>query len=89
MQCDIVFSQGSVSTLFRCGEHMFRLCVNIFCLLTFGEVVGKSMMSCFLTHSACGMSTTIPGLRLKVKVKSQKAVGVTSSKGILVHLSFF
>jgi len=28
MKCDVSFSQGSVSTLFRWGEHVFRVCVK-------------------------------------------------------------
>jgi len=35
MKCDVsLFSQGSVSTLIRCGEHVFRVCVQMFFLLT-------------------------------------------------------
>ena len=33
IKCDASFSQGSVSTLFRWGEHVFHVCVNIFFLL--------------------------------------------------------
>jgi len=29
MKCDVSFSQGSVSTLFRWGEHVFHVCVNV------------------------------------------------------------
>jgi len=34
MKCDVSFSQGSVSTLFRRGEHDFHVCVQMFFLLT-------------------------------------------------------
>ena len=34
MKCDVSFSQGGVSTLFRWGEHIFHVCVKIFFLLT-------------------------------------------------------
>jgi len=33
MKCNVSFSQGSVSTLFRC-EHVFHICVKMFFLLT-------------------------------------------------------
>jgi len=34
MKCDVSFSQGSVSTLFRWAEHVLRICVKVFFLLT-------------------------------------------------------
>jgi len=34
MKCDVSFSQGSVSTLFRWGEHVFHVCAKMFFLLT-------------------------------------------------------
>jgi len=34
MKCDVSFSQGSVSTLFRLGEHVIRVCVKMSFLLT-------------------------------------------------------
>jgi len=34
MKCDFSFSQGSESTLFRRGEHVFHVCVKMFFLLT-------------------------------------------------------
>jgi len=34
MKCDVSFSQGSASTLFRWGEHVFHVCVKMFFLLT-------------------------------------------------------
>jgi len=34
MKCDVSFSQGSVITLFRWGEHIFYVCVKMFFLLT-------------------------------------------------------
>jgi len=34
IKCDVSFSQGGVSTLFRWGEHIFHVCVKIFFLLT-------------------------------------------------------
>jgi len=34
MKCDVSFSQGSVSTLFRWGDHVFHVCVKLFFLLT-------------------------------------------------------
>ena len=34
MKCDVSFSQGSVSTLFRLGEHVIHVCVKMFFLLT-------------------------------------------------------
>ena len=34
MKCDVSFSQGSVSTLFRRGEHVFHVYVKMFFLLT-------------------------------------------------------
>jgi len=34
MKCDVSFSQGSVSTLFRWDEHIFHVCVKMFFLLT-------------------------------------------------------
>ena len=33
-KCDVSFSQSSVSTLFRWGEHVFHVCVKMFFLLT-------------------------------------------------------
>jgi len=33
MKCDVLFSQGSVSTLFRWGGHVFHVCVKILFLL--------------------------------------------------------
>jgi len=33
MKCDVSFSQGSVSTLFRWGEHVFHVCVKCFSCL--------------------------------------------------------
>ena len=30
MKCDVSFSQGSVRTLFRRGEHVIRVCVKMF-----------------------------------------------------------
>jgi len=34
MKCDVSFSQGSVNTLYRWGEHVLHVCVNMFFLLT-------------------------------------------------------
>ena len=34
MKCRVSFSQGSVSTLFMWGEHVFHVCVKLFILLT-------------------------------------------------------
>jgi len=34
MKCDVSFSQGSISTLFRWGEHVIHVCVKMFFLLT-------------------------------------------------------
>jgi len=34
MKCDVSFSQGSVSTLLRWGEHVFHVCVKMFFLLS-------------------------------------------------------
>ena len=34
MKCDVSLSQGKVSTLFRCDEHIFHVCVKAFFLLT-------------------------------------------------------
>jgi len=58
---DIHISQGSVATYFRCGgifKHDFvanlplsLLAKKIENRLIFGEVMGKSLVSCFLTHS--------------------------------------
>jgi len=33
MKCDVSFSQGSVSTLFEWGEHVFHVCAKLFFLL--------------------------------------------------------
>jgi len=58
---DIHISQGSVATYLRCGgifkyEFVANLQVslpvkNFENWLTFGEVMGKSLVSCFLRHS--------------------------------------
>jgi len=42
MKCDVSFSQGGVSTLFRSGEHIIRVCVKIFFLLTAAQKLSKS-----------------------------------------------
>ena len=42
MKCDVSFSQGSVSTLFRWGEHVFHVCVKMFFLLTAVQKLSKS-----------------------------------------------
>jgi len=42
MKCDVSFSEGSVSTLFRWGEHVFHVCVKIFFLLTAVQKLWKS-----------------------------------------------
>jgi len=42
MKCDVSFSQGSVSTLFRRGEHVFHLCVQMFFLFTAVQKLLKS-----------------------------------------------
>jgi len=34
MKCDVSFSQGRISSLFRWGEHVIRVCVTMFFLLT-------------------------------------------------------
>jgi len=34
MKCNVLFSQGSVTTLFRCGEHVFHVCAKRFFVLT-------------------------------------------------------
>jgi len=34
MKCDVSFSEGSVSMLFKWGEHIIRVCVKMFFLLT-------------------------------------------------------
>jgi len=34
MKCDVSFSQGSVSMLFKWGEHVFHICVKMFFKLT-------------------------------------------------------
>jgi len=34
MKCDVSLLQGSISTLFTWGEHVFHICINMFFLLT-------------------------------------------------------
>jgi len=56
---DIHISQGSVATYLRCGgifkyQFVANLPVSLPVKenrLTFGEVMGKSLVSCFLRHS--------------------------------------
>jgi len=63
-------SQGSVATYFRCsGAFKYDFVanlplslpskVNFENRLTFGEVVGKSLMCCFLTHGVYALTTRI------------------------------
>jgi len=42
MKCDVSFSQGSMSTLFRWGEHVFHVRVKMFFLLTAVQKLQKS-----------------------------------------------
>jgi len=42
MKCDVSLSQGSVSTLFRWGGHVFHVCVKMFFLLTPVQKIYKS-----------------------------------------------
>jgi len=42
MKCDVSFSQGSVSTLFRWGEHVFHVCVKMIFLFTAVHKLSKS-----------------------------------------------
>jgi len=42
MKCGVSFSQGSVSTLFRRGGHVFHVCVKMFFLLTAVQKLQKS-----------------------------------------------
>jgi len=41
MKCDVSFSQGSVSTLFRRGEHVIRVCVTMVFSLTAVQKIWK------------------------------------------------
>jgi len=62
MKCDVLFSRGSMSTLFRCGEHVFHVCVKCsFCLqqcknyknqMSFSRVMITNVLPCFfMNHS--------------------------------------
>jgi len=42
MKYDVSLSQGSVSTLFRWGEHVFHVCVKMFFLLTALQILLKN-----------------------------------------------
>ena len=43
MKCDVSFSLGSVSTLFRWGEHFCHMCVKCFLLFTTVQKLYKSI----------------------------------------------
>jgi len=45
MKCDVSLSQGKVSTLFRCDEHIFHVCVKAFFLLTAVQKLFKKLSS--------------------------------------------
>ena len=46
MRCDVSFSQGSVSTLFRRGEHVFDICVKCSpCLQQYKHIFKKNQTS--------------------------------------------
>jgi len=45
MKCDVSFSQGSASTLFRWGEPVFHVCVKMFFLLTAEQNYKKNQTS--------------------------------------------
>ena len=63
MKCDVLFSRGSMSTLFRCGEHVFHVGVNCsFCLqqcknyknqMSFSRVMITNVLPCFFYESQC------------------------------------
>ena len=42
VKCDVIFSQGSVSTLFRWGKHVIHVCIKMFLLLTAVQKLQKS-----------------------------------------------
>ena len=58
---NISHSQGSVATPLRCGEICNIFIANFLASVTvnfesrsiFGEVMDKSLVSCFLTHAVC------------------------------------
>ena len=66
MNCDVSFSQGSTSTLFRWGEHIFHVCVRCSSCLqkcknyknqtSFSRVLITNILPCFfMNHSVCNL----------------------------------
>jgi len=50
MKCHVSFSQDSVSTVFRWGEHVFHVCVHMFFLLTAVQKLFKKSNEFFQSY---------------------------------------